>query len=146
MNEHPIQGLMQTSMENLKKMIDVSTIIGDPVQTPNGDVIMSISKVSFGFAAGGSDFTTSGTHQKSDANNASVELPFGGGSGGGVTINPIAFLVVGTSGVRIVPLDNQTHLMDRVIDHIPQVMNMVQDAFKPKDKIDVEIHSQDHLI
>ncbi len=56
MADHPIQGLMKTAMENLKEMIDVNTIIGDPVETPDGAVILTVSKVGFGFAAGGSEF------------------------------------------------------------------------------------------
>ncbi|MFF2887640.1 GerW family sporulation protein [Paenibacillus sp. NPDC057967] len=130
MAEHPIQGLMQTAMENIKEMVDVNTIVGDPVQTPDGSVIMPISKVGFGFVAGGSDIRTENEHKHTggatDAHNASVSLPFGGGSGGGVSITPIAFLVVGTHGVKIVPLDNQTHLMEKVIDSAPKVFEKLQ--------------------
>lgn len=130
MAEHPIQGLMQTAMENIKEMVDVNTIVGDPVQTPDGSVIMPISKVGFGFVAGGSDIRMDSEHKHTngttDAHNASVSLPFGGGSGGGVSITPIAFLVVGTHGVKIVPLDNQTHLMEKVIDSAPKVFDKLQ--------------------
>ncbi|REK77296.1 GerW family sporulation protein [Paenibacillus paeoniae] len=131
MADHPIQGLMQTAMENIKEMVDVNTIVGDPVQTPDGSVIMPISKVGFGFVAGGSDIRTDGEHKHNsngtgDAHHASVSLPFGGGSGGGVSITPIAFLVVGTQGVKIVPLDNQTHLMEKVIDSAPKVFDKLQ--------------------
>lgn len=130
MAEHPIQGLMQTAMENIKEMVDVNTIVGDPVQTPDGSVIMPISKVGFGFVAGGSDIRMNDdekhTNATTDMHNASVALPFGGGSGGGVSITPIAFLVVGTHGVKIVPLDNQTHLMERVIDSAPKVFDKIQ--------------------
>src|SRR5262245_42963663 len=120
MTNHPIEGLMQTAMENIKEMVDVNTIVGDPVQTPDGSVIMPISKVGFGFVAGGSDirFNDSGqghsTTTPHEGQNASVQGPFGGGSGGGVSITPIAFLVVGTHGVKVVPLDNNTHLIERV--------------------------------
>ena len=134
MADHPIQGLMQTAMENIKGMVDVNTIVGDPEQTPDGSVMMPISKVGFGFVAGGSDirFDGGGNHgslSSNDAHIASVSLPFGGGSGGGVSITPIAFLVVGTHGVRVVPLDNQTHLMERVIDSAPQVFEKIQEMF-----------------
>ncbi|REE94229.1 sporulation protein YtfJ [Paenibacillus taihuensis] len=130
MTDHPIQGLMQTAMENIKEMVDVNTIVGDPVQTPDGSVIMPISKVGFGFVAGGSDIRFDEQSGKNDVHNAQVQLPFGGGSGGGVSITPIAFLVVGAQGVRIVPLDNQTHLMERVIDSAPQVFEKIQSMFK----------------
>ncbi|WP_201003597.1 GerW family sporulation protein [Paenibacillus glycanilyticus] len=139
MPEHPIQGLMQTAMENIKEMVDVNTIVGDPVQTPDGSIIMPISKVGFGFVAGGSDirFDGSASHDHSPSasdghnhHNAGVAGPFGGGSGGGVSITPIAFLVVGTHGVKIVPLDNQTHLMERIIDSAPVVFDKVQHMFR----------------
>jgi sporulation protein YtfJ len=140
-NQHPINGLMQTAMENIKDMVDVNTIVGEPVQTPDGSVILPISKVGFGFAAGGSEFsgieeTSSGgsSNQKSgggqDAHNASVSLPFGGGSGGGVSITPIAFLVVGAQGVKVVPLDNQTHLLERLIDAAPQWVDKLKNVFQ----------------
>ncbi|WP_152394002.1 GerW family sporulation protein [Paenibacillus guangzhouensis] len=136
MAEHPIQGLMQTSMENIKKMVEVNTIVGEPVQTPDGSIILPISKVGFGFAAGGSEFQTDDrTKAKSNdlkQDHADVALPFGGGSGGGVSITPIAFLVVGTHGVRIVSLDNQTHLVERVIDSIPQFMEKYQTMMENK--------------
>lgn len=133
MTEHPIQGLMKTAMENIKEMVDVNTIVGDPVETPDGSVILPISKVGFGFAAGGSEFLGAGEQDqqnKGDANHASVSLPFGGGSGGGVSITPIAFLVVNSSGVKVVPLDNQTHLYERLIDSAPQVFDKIQSMLK----------------
>jgi sporulation protein YtfJ len=133
MSEHPIQGLMKTAMENIKEMVDVNTIVGDPVETPDGSVIMPISKVGFGFAAGGSEFlgeVDQDQPNKNDANHASVSLPFGGGSGGGVSITPIAFLVVNSAGVKVVPLDNQTHLYERLIDSAPQVFDKIQSMLR----------------
>ncbi len=133
-HEHPIQGLMETAMESIKGMVDVNTIVGDPVQTPDGSVIMPISKVGFGFVAGGSDIRLDGSsdsHSASvDHHNAEVALPFGGGSGGGVSITPIAFLVVGSHGVKIVSLDNQTHLWERMIDSAPKVIDKLQSMMK----------------
>lgn len=117
MAEHPIQGLMQTAMENLKEMVDVNTIVGDPVETPDGSIILPISKVGFGFASGGSDFETEKS-SKSDEN----ANPFGGGAGGGVSITPVAFLVVGKTGVKTIPLEGNHHLMDKLIDYIPQAL------------------------
>jgi sporulation protein YtfJ len=131
MSDHPIQGLMKTAMEQITEMVNVNTVVGDPVETPDGSVIMPISRVGFGFAAGGSEF---GTEDEGftgpDAKNAAVALPFGGGSGGGVSITPIAFLVVGQQGVKIVPLDNQTHLYERMIDLAPQVVEKIQSMLK----------------
>jgi len=133
MAEHPIQGLMKTAMENIKEMVDVNTIVGDPVETKDGSVILPISKVGFGFAAGGSEFVVDGdNHTTTDpvGHNANIYHPFGGGAGGGVSITPIAFLVVSPHGVNVVPLDNQTHLLERVIDSAPQLVEKLQGMFK----------------
>ncbi|GAF64314.1 hypothetical protein BTS2_1206 [Bacillus sp. TS-2] len=133
MADHPIQGLMITAMENLKEMVDVNTIVGDPVETPDGSVILPVSKVGFGFAAGGSQFSVEQSHSDHD-------LPFGGGSGGGVSITPIAFLIVNSSGVKMVHLDNSTHLYERLLDFAPQVIEKIQNMIS-QDKHD---HHNDH--
>jgi sporulation protein YtfJ len=137
MSTHPIEGLMKVAMEQITEMVNVNTVVGDPVETPDGSVILPISKVGFGFAAGGSEFLGNGEHQndganmnKLDTHNSMVELPFGGGSGGGVSITPIAFLVVGQGGVKVVPLDNQTHILERLIDSAPQVVEKIQSMIK----------------
>ena len=118
MSDHPIQGLMTTAMENLKEMIDVNTFIGDPVETPDGSVIMTVSKVGFGFAAGGSEFVIDGESGSSQ--------PFGGGSGGGVSITPIAFLIVSSQGVKMLHLDENTHLIEKIMDVAPQAVEKIQ--------------------
>lgn len=131
--EHPIQGLMGTAMENIKEMIDVNTIVGDPVETPDGSVVLPISKVGFGFAAGGSEFHIS------EEEASEPKLPFGGGSGGGVSIQPVAFLVVNAGGVRLLPLDNSTHLYERVLEMAPQAIEKIQKMFqKNKDEEPIE--------
>lgn len=122
MSDHPIQGLMKTAMENIKEMVDVNTIVGDPVETPDGSVIMPVSKVGFGFAAGGSEFVV----DKKGTESSTSEHPFGGGSGGGVSITPIAFLVVSTTGVKMVHIDGSTHLYEKLMDFAPQVVDKIQ--------------------
>ncbi|MCA0986360.1 GerW family sporulation protein [Guptibacillus algicola] len=122
---HPIEGLMQTAMENLKDMIDVNTIIGDPVETPDGSVILTVSKVGFGFAAGGSEFMLKSQSQSSQKDQSKGE-PFGGGSGGGVSITPIAFLIVSGSDIKMIHLDNTTHLYERLLDLAPQAIEKIQ--------------------
>ena len=104
MAEHPIHNLMKISMENIKQMVDVDTIVGNPVKTENGETIIPVSKVSFGFAAGGSEFEA---ERKTSSND---QPPFGGGSGGGVSITPIAFLVVNQSGVELKHIEERTSL------------------------------------
>ncbi|WAA11686.1 GerW family sporulation protein [Fervidibacillus halotolerans] len=122
MSEHPIQGLMMTAMENLKEMIDVNTIIGDPIETADGSVILAVSKVSFGFAAGGSQFFVEGASSQSE----NGELPFGGGSGGGVSIKPIAFLIVNSQGVKMLHMDEGTHLYEKLFDLVPNMVEKIQ--------------------
>ncbi|WP_102026773.1 GerW family sporulation protein [Salirhabdus sp. Marseille-P4669] len=144
MAEHPIQGLMSTALENLKEMVDVNTIIGDPIETPDGStVILPVSKVGFGFAAGGSEFK--GQKQKSQEDSSdnsddeqsskgSDKLPFGGGSGGGVSISPVAFLIVNQNGVKMVHLNEQAHLYERLLDLAPQAVEKIQELFKSQKK------------
>ncbi|ATO38173.1 MULTISPECIES: GerW family sporulation protein [Geobacillus] len=149
MTNHPIQGLMTTAMENLKQMIDVNTIIGDPVETPDGSVILTVSKVGFGFAAGGSEFMLDGQQNgqgaQAGANGQSGQNgqngqaqgsghPFGGGSGGGVSITPIAFLVVNSSGVKLLHLDESTHLYEKLLDVAPQAFEKIQAMLKKNKK------------
>ncbi|GAA0380331.1 GerW family sporulation protein [Bacillus horti] len=135
MAEHPIQGLMKTAMENLKEMVDVNTIVGDPVETPDGSVILPVSKVGFGFAAGGSEFVIEGDSSSTLNQNGSSnqDLPFGGGSGGGVSITPVAFLIVNSTGIKMVHIDGQTHLYERVLDSAPHLFEKIQGMLK-KDK------------
>jgi len=128
MSDHPIQGLMKTAMENLKQMIDVNTIVGDPVETPDGSVILTVSKVGFGFAAGGSEFNSTNT-EETDGQKA-PKLPFGGGSGGGVSITPIAFLIVSSNGVKMLHLDESTHLYEKILEAAPQAVEKIQGVFK----------------
>lgn len=127
MEEHPIQGLMTTAMENLKDMIEVNTIIGDPVESPDGSVIIPVSKLGFGFAAGGSEFNSGG---KGQDDSGDATLPFGGGSGGGVSITPVAFLIVSAQGIKMVHLDQSTHIYEKMLDFAPQVVEKVQQIIK----------------
>lgn len=135
MAEHPIQGLMKTAMENIKEMVDVNTIVGDPVETPDGSVILPVSKVGFGFAAGGSEFDapSQGNGNDGQSGDGGQGFPFGGGSGGGVSITPIAFLIVSTTGVKLLNLDGSTHLYDRLIDLAPGVIEKIKEMTKKKD-------------
>ena len=124
MSEHPIEGLMITAMNSIQDMIDVNTIIGEPIETSNNIVIIPISKVSFGFAAGGSEFKgeTVDEYTKKDKEEAiQYRLPFGGGSGAGVTINPIAFLVIQSNNVKLMPV-NHTSSLDKLLDYMPDLI------------------------
>lgn len=118
--EHPIHSFMKISMENIKDMVDVDTIVGQPVSTKEGTTIIPISKVKFGFASGG-------TEQKVDKAQNDVQGPFGGGSGGTVSITPIAFLVVDqTNDIKVLSLENQTHIYEKLIDFVPELLSKIK--------------------
>ena len=121
--EHPIGSLMDTTMEKIKEMIDVNTNIGEPITSPDGTLIIPVSKVSYGFAAGGSDLPTK--KENKDC--------FGGGSGAGVTIQPVAFLTVYQGDVRLVSVDREEGTADKLVNMIPDVLKKVKGVFK-KDK------------
>ena len=141
MSEHPIEGLMTTAMNSIQDMIDVNTIIGEPIETSNNIAIIPISKVSFGFAAGGSEFKGEPVDEyrkKEKEEEVQYRLPFGGGSGAGVTINPIAFLVIQGENVKLMPV-NYSSSIDKLLDYIPDLLdktnNMINKCIqKPKDK------------
>lgn len=133
-NTHPIQGVMETAMHNLKEMVDVNTIVGDPITTPDGTTVIPVSKVNFGFTSGGSDFTTK-AHQSP---NKPENLCFGGGSGAAVTIHPIAFLVISPErGISLLPVDQSSmSAVDKIVDSMPDLIERVKDLFPKKKKID----------
>jgi len=122
MGNHPIDGLMATAMQNIKEMVDVNTIVGDAVQASDGSVIIPISKVSFGFAAGGSEFGTKPV-------DASPAL-FGGGSGGGVSIAPVAFMVVGQGQIKLLPVDTKVSPVEKILDMVPDVVEKFNSKMK----------------
>lgn len=124
MNEHPIEGLMVTAMNSIQDMIDVNTIIGEPIETSNNIMIIPISKVTFGFAAGGSEFsgeTIDEYSKKEKEEQIQYRLPFGGGSGAGVTINPVAFIVISQNNVKLLPVNHASSL-DKLLDYIPDLI------------------------
>lgn len=145
MNEHPIEGLMTTAMNNIKDMIDVNTIIGEPIETSNNVVIIPISKVCFGFAAGGSEFKgeTIGEYSKKEKEEEiQYNLPFGGGAGAGVNINPVAFIVIQGNNVKLLPVEHCSSI-DRLLDYMPDLIEkannlmnkMMQDKKEEKNKV-----------
>ena len=119
-----VKGLMGDSFENLRTLIDVNTIIGDPITTPDGTTIIPVSKVTFGYGMGGSDLPTN----KREA--------FGGATAGGVTIQPIAFLIVKDGNVRMLNvMPPASNTFDRLIDMTPQVIDRI-DQFIDQRKAD----------
>ena len=119
MENHPINDLMGTVMSKLRDIADVSTVIGESITTPDGITIIPVSRVSMGFASGGTDFT--GKHQKEGQ-----PAPFGGGSGAGVKIDPIAFVVIKDAQVRIMTIEPPaSNTFDRLIDGAPEFVDRI---------------------
>lgn len=135
--DHPIEDIMNITMTNLKDMIDVNTIIGNPIETKNNTVIIPISKVCFTFASGGSEFkgeTINEYTKREKEEEIQYRLPFGGGSGAGVSIKPVAFLVVTDETVKLLPIDHDSTI-DKLIDYVPDLVEKSSEAIKcMKDK------------
>lgn len=130
MSEHPINSLMDTSMRKIKELIDVNTIIGDPITTPDGITIIPVSKVSYGFASGGSDLPTK--KENKDC--------FGGGSGAGITIQPIGFLSINKSNVKFISVENNEGTAEKIVGMIPEAFDKISSFIKKdkKNKSDLE--------
>ncbi len=124
MTEHPIQGLMGITMQKIKEMVDVNTIIGEPIVTADGTTIIPVSKVTFGFASGGSDWPTKEVRV----------APFGGGSGAGVTLQPLGFLVVKDGNVKFLPITTSSNTADKIVDAVPDVIEKVSELFNKNKK------------
>lgn len=134
MNGHPIESLMKTTMESIKEMVDVNTIVGDAVETTDGTVIIPISKVSFGFAAGGGEYInmSKGKNKEEKDEDSRHKLPFAGGAGAGVSVQPVAFMVVGSGQMKLMSVDQNANLIDTIINSTPKIIDSLQDAFSKK--------------
>ena len=120
--EHQVQELMGVSIDKIREMVDVNTVVGDPIVLAGGTTLIPVSRVSYGFATGGSDLPTKGTQEL-----------FGGGGGAGINIIPIAFLVVEDSGVRVLPMVAAPDTMNQVVNMVPDVVSKIGHLFT-KDK------------
>lgn len=119
MEKHPIQSLMGTSMESIREMVDVNTVVGDAVKTQDGSTIIPISKVSFGFVAGGGEYAGGVAVPGAEG------LPFAGGAGAGVSVQPVGFLVCTANGVRLLSASCASP-MERVVEMIPQALETLR--------------------
>ena len=127
MENSNIAGLMEATMNKIREMVDVNTVVGSPITTPDGITVIPVSRISYAFATGGSDFRVK-------------EKPaFGGGNGAGVKIEPIGFLVVKDGSVRMVgitpPANNS---IDRVIEKAPELMDTIEIFLKKRKSDDGE--------
>ena len=125
MAEHPIQGLMNVTMDKIRQMADSNTIIGKPIKTDDGTTILPVSRISFGFASAGTDF---------DGKNAANKDLFGGGSGAGVNIQPVAFLGVKDGCVRTIQLSDGPNTIARALTMLPELGDKVSPLLKKEEK------------
>ena len=123
MSSSPIDNMMDTTMQKIKEMVDVNTIIGEPINSLDGTTIIPVSKVAYGFASGGSEFS----NKKDGDKNL-----FGGGSGAGVTISPVAFLAVSNGEIKVLHVEPCNTASERIIQMIPSAVDKIGDIFKKK--------------
>ena len=131
MSEKSANGILRTTIEKVRDLVDVSTIIGEPITLPDGLTIIPVSKVTYGFASGGSDFPSK--------NN--VEL-FGGAGGAGITINPVAFLVIKDGDVTIKHIVSGDNAVERAVSLVPEMFDKVANLAKKKDEKPAEVVSE----
>ncbi|NBJ90542.1 GerW family sporulation protein [Acutalibacter sp. 1XD8-36] len=123
MSSNKVNDLLGVSMDKIKQMVDVNTVVGDPVTTPDGTTVIPISRVNYGFAAGGSDLPS-----KSQPTGGL----FAGGSGAGVTVSPVAFLSIHNGNVRVIQIEPYFSPVDRALEKIPDIADMLSSLFKKK--------------
>lgn len=116
-----IEGLVQTALEKVKEMIDCETVVGKSIVAADGTTVIPVSKVSVGFASGGSDLPTKSTKDT-----------FGGGSGGGVTITPLAFIAIYQGEVKLLQLTANSPAGNAVVNMVPEVIDKITDFLDKK--------------
>ena len=138
--QHPIEQIMETTLENLKQMIDVNTIVGDSMVMADGTMIVPVSKVNLGFVSGGGEYPDKakaggkGAQPQEPQQEGKDTLPFAGGAGAGVSIHPMAFLVVSGGKVQLLPVEGCTPY-DRLAELIPHIFADIRDMIQnPKDE------------
>ena len=134
MSEHPIESLMKVAMNSIREISDVNTIVGDAIKLDENTTIIPISKVTFGFAAGGSEFNkeTIEEYTKKDKDEiVQYKLPFGGGSGAGVNIIPMAFIVMQNNIVKVLPVSHSSAL-DKLLDYVPDLVEKTNNLLMNK--------------
>lgn len=121
-DNNKVQGILDTTVEKMRSMANADTIIGEPKIVGEGITLIPVSKVSYGFASGGSDFSTK----------SSNGAMFGGGGGGGMTVTPVAFVVINNGNVRIVNINTSETALDKAVGIVPDVVDKIKDIFKSK--------------
>ncbi len=126
--DNKVSSLIGTSMEKIKNIVDANTVVGQPITTPSGTVLLPVSKISVGFGSGGSDIPS-----------AKEKELFGGGAGGGVTVTPLAFIAISPEGdAKLLQLSPEPGSVDRLVDLVPDLVGKVSTIFTPKSKAPAE--------
>ena len=113
-----LPNMLENTIAKIREMVDVNSVIGNPITTPDGVTIIPVSKVSVGFGAGGSDYVSKNVNNQ--------ENPFGGGAGGGVKVTPIAFLIVKDGNVRMMPVPTPANTTaDRIVEMVPDTLDKI---------------------
>ena len=126
MDRHPIEGIMTTTLESIRDMIDVNTVVGEPIATSDGSTVIPISRVSFGFLSGGGEYALP---RPADPQ----ETPFAGGSGAGVSVQPMGFLIIHEGQIRMAPAQYCAPI-DHVMELIPQLLSEIKRLFPSEEK------------
>lgn len=114
--ENPINELLDISLDNIARMVDINKVIGTPMRIDDNNIVIPISRVAFGFGAGGSEFSTKNATKAYDLELSEELFPFGGGSGGGINIAPVAFLKVNNGNMEIINVEHHNSLLDNLIE------------------------------
>ena len=123
---HPIENMMKTAMEQIKEMVDVNTIVGDAVFSQDGTIILPVSKVCFGFVAGGGEYAPENRVRYGKDEESSSGYPFAGGASAGISLKPLGFIVVTDGTVRLLPMENLCG-MDRLLEIVPQAVTLIKE-------------------
>ena len=124
--------MLESAIAKVREMVDVNSVIGTPITTPDGVTIIPVSKVSVGFGGGGSDFVSKNANKLDNH-------PFGGGAGGGVSVTPIAFLIVKEGNVRMLPVATPANTTaDRLVEMIPDTLDKISAFIDSHTKKDAE--------
>ena len=134
MSDNQVNHLLGTTMDKIKQMVDVNTVIGNPVTTPDGTTVIPVSRVSYGFASGGTDLPSK--------TQPSGGL-FAGGSGAGITISPIAFLTIREGHVRVLQIEPYLSSVDRALEKVPDVVDKISSLFQKDEHVEEPVQPGD---
>ena len=118
-----VEGMMGVSVEKIRQMVDANTVVGSPIALPDGTTIIPVSKVSYGFASGGSDLPTKNPQEL-----------FGGGAGAGINITPVAFLIIKNGETNLLPVVSKPDTADRLVSMVPDLVDMFTSKKKKDDE------------